>query len=217
MKSSPVEKTHSLARLETFSDAVIAVAITLMVLDLKPPDITLQIQQDEFDFSFLHGYWPKLLALALSFLMISTRWLGILSYFRRVSRASLALIWWTLLNLLAICLVPWSTAFLAEHPTLPQAVAIYGLVGLFLLATSAPLERHIDTEYPAPQEWNYRNTVVVAAFWGLSIPLAFVSIYLSFMIFAIVPALYIAPRKLHQRIFRPIFARLRPGSTHSRD
>lgn len=217
MTSHPFQKTHSLARLETFSDAVIAVAITLMVLDLKPPDVTFQVQQNELDFGFLHGYLPKLLALALSFLMISTRWIGILSYFRRVRRASQTLIWWTLVNLLSICLVPWSTAFLAEHPTLPQAVAIYGFVGLCLLATSAPLERYIDNEYPAPQEWNYRNTVLVAAFWSLSIPLAFVSIYLSFAIFAVVPALYIAPQKLHQRVFLPMLNRRRSRSAQTPD
>ena len=204
-----VDKTPALLRLETFTDAVIAVAITIMVLDLKPPEVTLHARQTPLDFSFLHHYWPKVLALALSFLIIATRWVGLVTYFRQVTRASSALIWRTLANLFAICLVPWAAAFLAEHPTLPQAVAAYGFVGLCLLATTAALERNVERDYPTAVQdyWSYRRTVVIAGVWALSIPLAFLSIYFSFMIFAAMSLLYLFPRELQGRVFRPLFDR----------
>jgi TMEM175 potassium channel family protein len=162
--SHSVEKTSSLMRLETFADAVVAVAITLMVLDLKPPEITLAIRQNVFDFSFLHHYWPRLLALTLSFLVIAQRWIGLLTYFRPVTRANLALVWLTMANLFAICLIPWGTAFLAENPTLPQAVSIYGFLGMLVLATAAALERKIEIDYSGPQDWSFRKSLAVPAF-----------------------------------------------------
>jgi uncharacterized membrane protein len=168
-----VEKSHSLTRLETFSDAVVAVAMTLMVLDLKPPEITLAIRQNVFDFSFLHHYWPKLLALTLSFLVIATRWIGLLTYFRRVTRADSALVWLTMANLFAICLIPWGTAFVAENPTLPQAVSTYGFLGMLVLATAAALERKIEIDCFGPQDWTFRNTLIVAGVWAISIPVRY--------------------------------------------
>jgi uncharacterized membrane protein len=196
-----IEKTSSLIRLETFVDAVVAVAITLMVLDLKPPEITLAIRQNTFDFSFLHHYWPKLLALTLSFIVIATRWTGLLAYFRPVTRANPALIWLTMVNLFAICLIPGGTAFLAENPTLPQAVSTYGFLGTLVLASAAALERKIELDCSGVQGWSFRNTLIVAGIWAISIPLAFVSIHLSFVIIVAVTLLYFVPLTLRQRIF----------------
>ena len=199
-----LKKSHSLIRLETFADAVVAVAITIMVLDLKPPEITLSIQQNVFDFSFLNPYWPKLFAFIISFLLISSRWIGMLTYFRPVTRASSALIWLTLANLLTICLIPWGTAFLAENPTLPQAVSLYGFLGMLFMITTAVVERKIEIDYPGLQDWNFRITLVMAGILATSIPLAFGTVYLSFTIFVIVILSYFIPLQFRLRLFRSL-------------
>jgi uncharacterized membrane protein len=199
--SHSINKTHSLIRLEAFADAVIAVAITLMVVDLRPPTITLAVKQNTFDFSFLHQYWPKLFALTLSFLVITETWIHLLSYFRGVTRASVALIWLTMAHLFAICLIPWGAAFLAENPTLPQAVSTYGFLVTLGLATVAAFERQIESEFPDPHHWGFRTIRVVAGVWAISIPLAFVSVYLSYVIIVAITLLALFPQTLRRLIF----------------
>jgi uncharacterized membrane protein len=198
----PVNKTHSLIRLEAFADAVIAVAITLMVVDLKPPAITLAVRQNEFDFSLLQHYWPKLFALSLSFLVITENWIHLLSYFRRVTHASVALIWLTMAHLFAICLIPWGAAFVAENPTLPQAVAMYAFFGMLVLASGAAFERQIEIDFPDPQYWGFQTICVVTSLWAISIPLAFVSIYLTFVITVTITLLALFPLTFRKLIFQ---------------
>jgi uncharacterized membrane protein len=172
-----------------------------MVVDLRPPTITLAVRQNAFNFSFLHHYWPNLFALTLSFVVITQNWIHLVSYFRRVTRASVALIWLTMANLFAICLFPWCTAFLAENPTLPQAVSTYGFVGMLLLATGAGLERQIEIDFPDPQYWGFRTIRIVAGVWAISIPLAFVSIYLSYVIIVAITLLALFPQSFRKLIY----------------
>ena len=146
----------------------------------------------------------KLFAFIISFLLISSRWIGMLTYFRPVTRASSALIWLTLANLFTICLIPWGTAFLAENPTLPQAVSLYGFLGMLFMITTAVVERKIEIDYPGLQDWNFRITLVMAGILATSIPLAFGTVYLSFTIFVIVILSYFIPLQFRLRLFRSL-------------
>ena len=113
-------------RLETFSDGVIAIAITLLILEIDVPEDT----QGEL-WSALLRQWPSYLAYLISFAVIGIIWVnhhGILALVARVDRPLLYL---NLLLLLAVAGIPFPTALVAEHLQSPGidsevAAAVYG-------------------------------------------------------------------------------------------
>jgi uncharacterized membrane protein len=113
-------------RLETFSDGVIAIAITLLILEIDVPEDT----HGEL-WSALLRQWPSYLAYLISFAVIGIIWVnhhGILALVARVDRPLLYL---NLLLLLAVAGIPFPTALVAEHLQSPGidsevAAAVYG-------------------------------------------------------------------------------------------
>ena len=108
------------ARLETFSDGVIAILITIMVLDLHTPAGT--------SWDALRHELPVLLAYVLSFMYLGIYWNNHHHMLAAVTRVSGAALWANLHLLFWLSLVPFSTAWMSEHrfPSVPTAV--YGVV-----------------------------------------------------------------------------------------
>ena len=107
-------------RLESFSDGVIAVLITIMVLELHIPAGT--------DWHALGHELPVLLAYVLSFVYLGTYWNNHHHMLAAVSRVNGAGLWANLHLLFWLSLIPFTTAWMSEHrfPTIPTAV--YGIV-----------------------------------------------------------------------------------------
>jgi uncharacterized membrane protein len=121
------------ARLEAFSDGVFAVAITLLVLNIKiPPDNFLDDQNLKLE---LLGQWPMLLAFVTSFATIGVMWINHHRLFNHIKRANTGLLLFNLLLLLMIVFVPFPTALLAQqyavHPDQRLAAKIYS--GTFVI------------------------------------------------------------------------------------
>src|SRR3954454_3047750 len=121
----------SKARIEAFSDAVIAVAITLLALDLRVPD-------PASPGSLAHNLgeqWPNYAAYVASFLTIGIIWINHHAMLRRLTGVDRAILMLTRLLLLTIGVLPFSTALMAEYLNASHgqnlAAVIYG--GSFLL------------------------------------------------------------------------------------
>lgn len=131
-------------RLEAFSDGVVAIAITLLVLDIKVPAAT---RGGAGLAAALGSQWPSYVGYTVSFLTIGIVWINHHATIRRLRAVDHTLLLLNLLLLLAIGVLPWSTALLATHLREPQgnqpAAMIYG--GSFLLLTVLlyALQRHI--------------------------------------------------------------------------
>jgi uncharacterized membrane protein len=110
----------SKGRLEAFSDGVLAIVITIMVLELRPPEGT--------EFEDLFSLWPKILAYAMSFAYIAIYWVNHHHLFQAVRTVSARVLWANILLLFALSLVPFATAWMGEHEFGPNTVAIYNLV-----------------------------------------------------------------------------------------
>lgn len=109
-------------RIEAFSDAVFAIALTLLVLDLRLPDDT------EGDLlGRLLSLWPEFFAYVLSFLIIALNWVTHHRKFRVIERYDTGLLWINLALLLFIALVPFPTSVLSDTGETP-AVVLYALV-----------------------------------------------------------------------------------------
>ncbi|WP_149084889.1 MULTISPECIES: TMEM175 family protein [Microbacterium] len=132
-----------------FSDAIIAIVITLLVLDLRPP----RAEEGELLPALLEE-WPTYLAYAGSYVYLAVIWLNHKAAFTRIREMDRGLQWANLGILATLALVPWPTAVIAETARTGNltdervAVALYALVGALLcsswLVFFSYLARHPD-------------------------------------------------------------------------
>ena len=118
-------------RTEAFSDGVFAVAITLLVLNIKIPGLDLSpshLPNDTQLWSLLLNEWPMLAAYATSFATIGVMWLNHHRLYRHIKRTDTVLLLLNLLLLLVIVFIPFPTALVAEYlvrPDLHAAALFY--------------------------------------------------------------------------------------------
>ncbi|HZQ06956.1 MAG TPA: TMEM175 family protein [Anaerolineae bacterium] len=120
-----IERMFELERIIFFSDAVFAIAITLLALELHVPDI--QVTSFAPVWNAILNNWPHFFAFALSFWIIATYWLAHHRCFRYIVRFDGGLIWRNFLVLFFIILLPFTTLVLGEYGNLPDGVVFYGL------------------------------------------------------------------------------------------
>ena len=109
-------------RLAAFSDGIFAVALTVMVLELKAPD--------ESAFSALWALWPTGISYAVSFLFIAIIWINHHHLMRFVGPPTLRLIWMNFIHLFMVLLLPFATAWVAGTRLASSPVVFYA--GLFV-------------------------------------------------------------------------------------
>lgn len=114
-------------RLSLFSDAVFAVLITVLVLELKPPERP--------TFEALLALWPTWLSYAVSYLFIAIVWTNHHYLMRYAGEATPSLLWFNFAHLFSISLLPLSTAWMAVSDLAPQPVAFYAAVFFLVNAT----------------------------------------------------------------------------------
>jgi uncharacterized membrane protein len=133
----------SLDRLAALSDGVFAVAMTLLVLDLTAPVLPKRSQHPIWSgggggsehalvYDLLHHLAPHLLPYVMSFLTLGIFWVGQQAQLEGFTRSTRALTWIHLTFLLAVTVMPFSTALLAQDTTYRVAMAVYWL-NLFAL------------------------------------------------------------------------------------
>ena len=107
-------------RLEAFSDAVIAIIITIMVLELKVPH--------ETSFNALMKLWPVFLSYAVSFLMLGIYWGNHHHLVHTIKEVRGAILWANLHLLFWLSLIPFATAWMGENHFAKNTVATYALL-----------------------------------------------------------------------------------------
>jgi uncharacterized membrane protein len=116
-------------RLNTFSDGVIAVIITLMVLELKAPSVS--------SLAALVPLWPEAVSYTVSYLFIAIIWVNHHHLMRFVSDATPQLIWVNFAHLFLVALVPFATQWVARTDLGAVAISVYA--GLFVCIDAAYL------------------------------------------------------------------------------
>jgi uncharacterized membrane protein len=190
-------------RIEALADGVFAVSMTLLVLDIKVPELETPLATAELPARLL-TLWPKFLSYLISFIILGVYWVGHhvqLSFIRRADRP---LLWINILFLLWVALVPFSTALLSEYSKTRIAIAIYGAnliaIGLTLAlhwwyATSEA--RHVDPDiHPHLVRGAMKRTLMAPLIYLVAIALSFVRPELSLILYALVPILYILPGRV---------------------
>jgi uncharacterized membrane protein len=114
-------------RLSAFSDGVFAVLITVLVLELRPPELP--------TFTALLSLWPTWLSYAVSYVFIAIVWANHHHLMHYATEATPRLMWFNFAHLFSVSLLPLSTAWMAVSKLAPQPVAFYAAVFLLVNAT----------------------------------------------------------------------------------
>ena len=181
-------------RLEAFSDGVIAIIITIMVLELHVPI-------DESP-QALVALLPVLFSYVLSFTTVAIYWVNHHHLIHLVRRVTSRLLWANILFLFWLSLLPFVTGYLGAHPRLPMAAALYGAVatgcalGFFLIqhgvSTHLAIAGAVDDAGDGVTGFRIRNLASLALL-VVSIPLAFVSTWAAIALFCLPPLMYFMP------------------------
>jgi uncharacterized membrane protein len=173
-----MRESKETARLAAYSDAVFAVIVTIMVLELKAPD--------EAAFSSLWPLWPTAISYVVSYLFIAIIWINHDHLMRFVGRPTLGLIWINFIHLFMVSLLPFATAWVARTRLASSAVVFYA--GLFVCIDIAynvfeheVLVRVDDTQVSErARRVARRRSLVVLAIFATAMLIAFVAPRLSF-------------------------------------
>ena len=184
------EPRSETGRIEAFSDGVIAIIITIMVLELKPPEHP--------TLGGLARLWPVFLAYGLSFLQIGVYWVN---HHRLLDRATLAtngLRWANMLWLFTASLIPFGTAWWGEHPADSIPTAAY-MITLLLPALVYPwleaeaLCNSSAQDTTAQHRIQPRKIMVSIGVYAAAVPLAFVNSAISIACSFLVSMMWILP------------------------
>jgi uncharacterized membrane protein len=191
----------STGRLEAFSDGVIAILITVMVLELPKPHGT--------DWAALHDSLPVLLAYVLSFVYLGIYWSNHHHMLQATDRVNGLILWANLHLLFWLSLVPFTTAWLGEHALAAVPAAAYGIVLLAAALAYYALQRAIIRDQgeasvlraAVGRDGKGKASPVL---YAAAIGLAFVSPWLSVALYVGVALMWLVPDR---RVERTIAAR----------
>jgi uncharacterized membrane protein len=186
----------STARMEAFSDGVIAILITVMVLELGVPH--------GIDWAALREAVLPLLAYVLSFVYLGIYWNNHHHYLQAVSRVSGGALWANLHLLFWLSLVPFTTAWMSENGFAPIPTAAYGVTllcaaiayGILVIAleranaNDSRLQQALGTDYKS-----YLSPVL----YGLGIALSFVAPWIGLTLYVVVALIWLVPDRRIER------------------
>ena len=168
-------------RIVFFSDAVFAIAVTLLAVDIRLPEIIGASRGDEALYALLHGFLPRVGFYMLSFVVIASYWMAHHRHFRYIRRYDQRLLMLNTLFLLCVAFIPVPTSGLGEFGDETFAVVIYAVTvglsslfqtGMWWYATHD--HRLVDADLPqAVIRYNLARTVVTTAYFFVTAVLAF--------------------------------------------
>ena len=179
-------------RIEAFSDGVMSILITIMVLELKAP-------HDPTPAS-LAKMWPTFFAYVLSFIIIAIYWVNHHHLIQLVSRVDSIVLWANMNLLFWISLIPWVTVYLGDNHALPFPVALYaavsvaGAISFFLLRAS--IARHQrEPEFKRLNKKMVRKNLIAILIYIAAIVVAFIYTPLALVMIALPAAMYFLPER----------------------
>jgi uncharacterized membrane protein len=186
-------------RLEAFSDGVIAVIITIMVLELRPPSST--------SLSAVLDDWPTFAAYALSFTFVGIYWNNHHHMLRATRGIDGRAMWTNLYLLFWLSLVPFTTAWMGRNPTAKGPTAVYAVVLLMCAIAYSLLQQALLTvngrDGPFAQAVKtdvkgYGSIVL----YVLALTLAFFAPLASDIIFVVVAIIWFVPDRRFEPLIR---------------
>jgi uncharacterized membrane protein len=192
------ETRVSADRLGTFSDAVIAVIITIMVLELRPPDGP--------RLADLLPLWPTAISYPVSYIFIAIIWVNHHHLMHFVHYPTPRLIWLNFVHLFFVSLIPFATAWMARSEMAPVPVALYATVFLLVDIAYLVFEREVlaqadqQTMPDRIRKRAQRRTLLAVVLFAIGAVVAPFVPLLGFGVVCIALLLYLSPEALHKQL-----------------
>ena len=184
------------ARLEAFSDGVIAIIITIMVLELKVPEGA--------DWATLRPLTPAFLSYVLSFVFLGIYWNNHHHLLHAIRHVNGRVLWANMHLLFWLSLMPAATAWMGEHHFVAAPVAVYGVVQLlaacayFILTHSLIAAHGNDSPLAAAVGRDFKGKVSVVI-WAGAILVSFVWPLLACALYVLVAIIWFIPDRRIER------------------
>jgi uncharacterized membrane protein len=189
-------------RLEAFSDGVIAIIITIMVLELKPPHGS--------DFRALLPLWPVFMSYVLSFVYVGIYWNNHHHMLHAVKEVSGGVLWANLHLLFWLSLIPFVTAWMGENHFETGPTAAYGFV-LFMCASAYSLlarglvenhEKNVTLAEALGTDFKGKISIVL---YLIGVALAWFAAWMGFIVYAGVAVMWLIPdRRIEEKVVEEI-------------
>lgn len=192
--SAEAELKPTNRRVESFSDAVFAIALTISVLEIQIPD-GLAFGSDSAQ---LQHFAAQIATYAVSFVVITILWGSHHFLIFTLPSADRAVVWLNNHVLFWVTLIPVVARFLGAHPTAPRAAASYAFVIMMCTFSFTMLRRHASRVshndfHRALHRQVFRKAWFAIALYAAAIPLAFVNIKLTWTLLVMLPMLFFLP------------------------
>jgi len=188
------------SRLEAFSDGVLAIIITIMVLELRPPE-------DGYTLKSLLELLPTFLSYVLSFIYIGIYWNNHHHMFHLVDKINGAVLWKNLNLLFWLSLLPFTTAWMDKNYMQPLPVAVYGIV--LVMAAIAYLMLQKELIKAGGPDCKLSQAVgadskgkISGVLYLAGIGASFISTWLSIALYSIVAIIWFIPDKRIEKFYR---------------
>jgi uncharacterized membrane protein len=185
------DETDTAHRLAMYSDAVFAVIVTIMVLELRAPE--------EPAFSALWPLWPTFISYAASYLFIAVIWINHHHLMRFVGAPTLRVIWINFIHLFLVSLLPFATNWIAITRLAPSPVAFYAALFVCVDVAYNMFEHEVLARAEAPhvsprgRTLARRRSLVVLATFATAMLLALVTPRLAFALICAGLLLHLRP------------------------
>lgn len=193
------------SRLEAFSDGVIAIVITLLVLEIHIPQLPAHASNAEV-LGVLLRLFPSCAAYLISFAVCAVWWVAHHNFIHDLREVNRPLLWLNNLFLLWLALLPFPTALLGQNPGQPVVCALYGVVGILTGGSFSMMRWYasgpgalMKPEIPdAERRRRFRVSLLSPCLYLAGVTVSFFSPYLAIAIYAGI-ALYFAFLSLRTR------------------
>ncbi|MEA5624224.1 TMEM175 family protein [Nostoc sp. UHCC 0251] len=177
-------------RLEAFSDGVIAIIITIMVLEIKVPH--------GFDLAALRPLIPVFLSYVLSFIFLGIYWNNHHHLLQAVRHVNGRILWANLHLLFWLSLIPFVTGWMGENQFAAMPVALYGMVLLlsalaYFILTRTLISHHgSDSTLAIAVGRDFKGKISMVCY-AVAIPLAFVNSWFACILYVLVAVMWLIP------------------------
>ncbi|MDB5101669.1 MAG: hypothetical protein JWM80_6090 [Cyanobacteria bacterium RYN_339] len=210
------------ARIETLGDGIFAIVITLLVLELKVPEVPHDALPAVVLPGLLLAMGPKFVSWLLSFVMVAVYWQAHHVQYNLIRRVDRPLIWLNMLFFLAVAIIPFTAGLLGSYPSTQLPVVLYG-VNLIVVNLSLAWHWHhasnrhwlVDEQLDdAAVETAYRRILLPPAVYTVAIALSFLDPRLAIVLYALMPIAYIIPTPVN-RFFNAPYERQPKAPPHT--
>lgn len=211
----------SKSRMEYFSDGIMAIAITIMVLDIELTKFPTLTRANEWD--IMVSLLPRFLVYLLSFVILGVMWVNHHTFYHMIKYVDIKLLWYNLHLLFWLTLVPFATSMISKFPSLPLPLASYGFI-MFMSSLAfnwsriyavkkhmiyAGHEKELNDAIDKLIARIRMKITVGVLLYSISIPVAFISIYLAYVCIVAPAVLYLVPEVIEdKKLARTIYRKL---------